>query len=123
MVRDYERQTALLKDSSVAFLGQVVAQGLSPSNSTREVKVKPVYWLKGNADSLVRALTVAQITSCGPTGDGDATMAPLQEWAFVFEGLPRSPSRPNGRDSILARDALTRELISAMWQVGKDPEE
>lgn len=68
-----------------------------------------------------QTLTDTQHTSCGAFGDGNATRATEGEWVFVFGGLPKTEWHPNGYNSILARDAVTDELIAAMWKVGRSP--
>jgi hypothetical protein len=123
VVQRFQQQRRMLANAGSVYLGKVIDQrDLQSNHLLHVVRVEPVYIIKGKPRKTVRTLTDTSLTSCGPKGDGGATYARLGDWVFVFEGLPRSDWRPRGYDSILARDAVTDELIAALWKVGADPD-
>ena len=119
VVRWNHEETYVFKQAPIAYIAKVVSV-TKPSFGPGEITwpssiVEPLTAIKGDMPRAPRKL-VSKDTggSCTYIGDGSGAFALVGQLIFVFEGLPKSQSYPNGIQSFGAAQARTFELLDPL---------
>jgi hypothetical protein len=130
---DYRRYAHYIRESrdfelaTVVYLARVASK-TAPRHGNDMIRpsteVRPVAPLKGKLPT--RDQTLIDETDsglCDDRGDGHGAWAEVGDLVVVFEGLPKSESRPRGRDSFSAKAIRTIEILDRFREIGKEIEE
>ena len=104
----YNREATDFANATHVYLARVISKTRSP----RSTVVTPLEALKGERKNGTQTL----IDDGGPglcddRGDGFGAQADTDALVVVFEGLPTSPERPRGVDSLRVNDIRTPPLL------------
>lgn len=113
----FNEQGSRLRDAKSAFLAIVEDVSIvDEKKGLRKAVVRPLVSITGELPKQNLTLADEFLTSCGMTGDGDATQAKKSALVFVFASLSGLPNRPRGIDSIMAIDARHPLLTHALYE-------
>lgn len=121
-----KREEWAYRNAPVAYFAMVKssANPLESKSGFYEAEVQPKKSLKGTIPTENRKLLNPNTGGlCEDEGDGGGASGRTGSLVLVFEGLPKSESRPNGIDSFEARQVRSRTLLDAIAKyMGYDSE-
>jgi len=119
VIRKFQRESGSFERATNVYLAIVLSSVPMDLSGEKFIYpssvVQPLLSIKGTLPAAHLKLSLKTPGSCDNIGDGDGVSAKAGAYVIVFEGLPKSNTRPNGIDSILASDALTFEILNPLY--------
>ena len=118
VIRSYYRETHSFEQAKRVYLARVLTSVPMDLSGAKYVYpssvVQPLLAIKGDLPSSSKTLAMKTPGSCDSIGYGDGVSASPGTYVFVFEGLPKTDTRPNGIDSMHANQVRTFELLEPL---------